>query len=352
MRPTATNTVEGYGLAPLGAGDLIDRAIRLYRRHFWTLIRAAAPPVVVAAIGSVLFTVCVRAVPVTESGARLVLYGAGVVVGFALWWSGPFFLLIVLGGASRNLVLHLLWGEPVSARTIYRHVRARFWGLLGAALMTEVVAIFVAIVMFVGYIIVLSITLGVVGAALGRGASTPVAGFLYIIIVLLYLALAVLFFFWLMGHLAYVPQVMMIEGRKVFDAASRSVALARGNVRRLLAMFLFTTFAAYSALMLLLIPLGWYGYLHGINPFDLTQSEWPVWYAVGYQVVGQISSILLMPVWMLGLSLLYVDERVRYEGYDIELLAARRLGAMPALPDGRIAPLAPALVGQMSEIRG
>ena len=113
-----------------------------------------------------------------------------------------------------------------------------------------------------------------------------------------------------------------------------------------MAMFLFTTFATYSALMLLLIPLGWYGYLHGINPFDLTQSEWPVWYAIGYQVVGQISSILLMPVWMLGLSLLYVDERVRHEGYDIELLAQQRLGEMPQLPDGRIAPLAPALVQQ------
>jgi len=31
-------------LAPLGAGDLIDRAVRLYRQHFLTLIRIAAPP--------------------------------------------------------------------------------------------------------------------------------------------------------------------------------------------------------------------------------------------------------------------------------------------------------------------
>jgi hypothetical protein len=41
-----------------------------------------------------------------------------------------------------------------------------------------------------------------------------------------------------------------------------------------------------------------------------------------------------------------VDERVRHEGYDIELLAQQRLGEMPQLPDGRIAPLAPALVQQ------
>jgi len=28
-------------LAPLGAGDLIDRAVRLYRRHLFTLIRSS-----------------------------------------------------------------------------------------------------------------------------------------------------------------------------------------------------------------------------------------------------------------------------------------------------------------------
>lgn len=31
-------------LAPLGAGDLIDGAVRMYRRHFFTLIRIAAQP--------------------------------------------------------------------------------------------------------------------------------------------------------------------------------------------------------------------------------------------------------------------------------------------------------------------
>jgi len=115
-----------------------------------------------------------------------------------------------------------------------------------------------------------------------------------------------------------------------------------------MAMFLFTTFATYSALMLLLIPLGWYGYLNGVDLFSLDGSDQPVWYAVGYQVVAQLSTILLMPVWMLGLSLLYVDERVRHEGYDIELMAARAFGEMPALPAGSHVPLAPALVAATS----
>jgi hypothetical protein len=53
--------------------------------------------------------------------------------------------------------------------------------------------------------------------------------------------------------------------------------------------------------------------------------------------------ILLLPVWMIGLCLLYVDERVRHEGYDVELMAARKLGEIPAVPDDFINPLNPAL---------
>jgi hypothetical protein len=82
--------------------------------------------------------------------------------------------------------------------------------------------------------------------------------------------------------------------------------------------------------MILVIPLGWYGSLNGVDVWPWSSANWPTWYAIGYGVLSQLSQILLLPVWMLGLSLLYVDERVRHEGYDIELLAAQQMGAMPS----------------------
>ena len=134
-------------------------------------------------------------------------------------------------------------------------------------------------------------------------------------------------FFFLVGKVAYVPQIMLVEGKGVFDAIGRSFILARGNARRLMAMTLFTTFATVSALVILIVFLLIVGTLNG---YDTTNSaEWPVWYTTTYSIIGPISSILLTPVWMLGLSLLYVDERVRHEGYDVELMAARQLGELP-----------------------
>ena len=69
----------------------------------------------------------------------------------------------------------------------------------------------------------------------------------------------------------------------------------------------------------------------------------PAWYEIAYNLIWQISLILLSPVWMIGLCLLYVDERVRSEGYDIELMAARRLGEIPTVPTAYINPLQPAI---------
>lgn len=335
-----TSSANDLHLVPLGAGDLIDRAVRLYRRQLFTLMRIAAPPVIVTASGWVMWTIGWREVFSTPSTAGVVFYVLLIISGGIVAVCGHIFSLIVMGGASRNLVTHLLWNEPVLVRTTYAAVRSRFWSLLGATLVVVLwLGIGSMVALFVGYIIgilvatvivfmtmwapaFMSIIVGVVGI------TAAIAGGLWL-------------FFFMAGKVAYVPQVLLIEGKGVFESVSRSFSLARGNVRRLMAMTFFIVFATYSALMLLVIPLGWYGYVSGIDPSPWNAPQWPAWYAIAYSVVEPLSSILLTPVWMLGMSLLYVDERVRHEGYDIELMASQRLGAMPQL--NVTSPFAPAI---------
>lgn len=337
MNPSANQ----LALAPLGAGDLIDRAVRLYRRHFLTLIRIAAPPVLVSAAGSTLTTISFRAIGATPSSARLLLYvlvlfGGGLVIA-----AGSLFSLIVMGGATRNLVAHLLWDEPVSFRSTYKAVASRFWGLLGASTLVALWLAFCSWLAVMGFYLVFMVVVFVV-FAIGSVMPEFVTGIVGVFGGTVAVVAALILFFLLAGRMAYVPQAMLVEGRSVGSAIGRSFSLASGNVRRLMAMTLFTFFATYAALALLVVPLGWYGWASGvdISPFG---AEWPAWYAIGYEVILQCSHILLAPIWMLGLSLLYVDERVRHEGYDIELMAARQLPPMPELP-GVMSPFAPALV--------
>jgi hypothetical protein len=315
-------------LAPLGAGDLIDRAIRLYRRHLLTLMRIAAPPVIITAIGWVLWTIAWRNLFTTGNNTALGLYVLLLLISAVLVVGGHVFTLLVMGGAARNLVTHLLWNEPVSVRATYAAVKSRFWALLGA---TVIVALWGGMSLFVAFLgwysVVVVVTIGAV--VLAQVTFPTLSAFVGIIGFIAASVVALWLFFFMIGRVAYVPQTMLVEGKGVFDSLGRSFSLARGNVRRLMAMTLFIVFATYSALMILVVPLGWYGYLNGIDPSPWNAASWPEWYAIGYSVMEPLSSILLTPIWMLGLSLLYLDERVRHEGYDIELMASQRLIEMP-----------------------
>jgi hypothetical protein len=328
-------------LAPLGAGDLIDRAVRLYRRHFLTLIRIGAPPVIVFAVGSTISTIGIHAIGATPSTVRMLIYFLMIVGGAVIMVAGALFSLIVMGGATRNLVAHLLWDEPVTFRSTYAAVKSRFWGLFGASILVALWLGFCGWLAIMGfYVVFLLVFIGVVGIA----SVMPefVTGIVVVVGIIAAVAGALVLFFLLAGRMAYVPQAILVEGRSVGSAIGRSFSLASGNVRRLMAMSLFTLFATYSALAILILPLIWYGWINGVD-LSLFGDEWPAWYAIGYEVIVHCSYILLAPIWMLGLSLLYVDERVRHEGYDIELMAARQLPRMPELP-GVISPFAPALV--------
>lgn len=342
------NHISQISVSPLGAGDLVDRAVRFYRKNFWTFVLIAAPPVVVGTIVSVGWTIIGReffSVGSYRGSFETMLYYLFSWLGsVAIWMAEMTAALVVMGGAARNFVRHLLFGEPIVFKETYRNAWKRLPGLLAASLIITILLGFVGFVLFyVG----LLIGLLAIGLAVYSFSFSPFVAF----IVSLVFGLATLFgtlwlFFLLASRLAYVPQVMLVEGSGVFAAIGRSAALASGNVKRLAALFLFSIVAAYSALLLLFVPLAWYAWANGVEFFAFDADAIPAWYEIANQVISQASLILLMPVWMIGLCLLYVDERVRHEGYDIELLAARRLGEIPAVPTDFINPLQPDLDNQ------
>ena len=335
-------TVSQTGLTPLGAGDLIDRAVRLYRQNFFTLIRIAALPVFVSATGSVLLTLGWRGFYTTGVATSFALYSLLLTAGGSLWIVGYLLTLMVMGGATRNLVRHLLWGEAVTVRETFRNVRSRFWSLLGATIVVSIMLLVISVIALYGSMLLIGLAV-IVGAMFA--VVTPILGIIAGIVLGLAAAyLSIWIYFLLVGKIAYVPQVLLVEGQGVFASMGRSVSLSGKNWRRLAALFIFTTFATYSALMVFLFPLLWYARTNGIPIFDFTANEIPpVWFSVTWQVINQLSFILLAPIWMLGLSLMYVDERVRHEAYDVELMAARNLGEMPPLANPQHNPLRPAL---------
>ncbi|MCU1289811.1 MAG: hypothetical protein JWN60_2040 [Acidobacteria bacterium] len=332
-------------LTPLGAGDLVDRAVRFYRNNFWTFVLIAAPPVVAGTLISLSWMIIGRglfSIGSSRNASDLSLY-------YIFSWLGNIFIwmieavaaLVVMGGASRSFVRHMLFGEPITFKEIYKNIWRRLAGLISASLIITILLGFTGLIIF--YI-------GLIIGALAVAAAIYVFSFAPFIAFIVSIALGAAaitgtlwLFFLLASRFAYVPQVMLVEGQGVFAAIGRSASLASGNVKRLAALFVFTTVAAYSALLLFYVPLAWYAWASGIEFFSFDADMLPAWYQVANQVLSQASLILLMPVWMIGLCLLYIDERVRHEGYDIELMAAQRLGEIPAVPSSFANPLQPAL---------
>jgi hypothetical protein len=331
-------------LTPLGAGDLIDRAVRFYRQNFWTFVWIAAPPILVGTLISICWTLLGRGIfapsssrDTFEAGAYYVFLWVGNLL---IWFTESVAVMTVMGGASRNFVRHLLFGEPLAFRETYQNVRKRIFGLIVASTTITALLSFVGLVIFYFIFILAFILIAITIAAF---SFSP----FLIFIVSVFLGLGVLFlggwlYFLIASRFAYVPQVMLVEGQGFLSALSRSASLASGNVKRFAALFVFTAVAIYSALFLFYVPLNLYAWYEGITFLDDIDAI-PAWYQISNQVISQASMILLMPIWMIGLCLLYIDERVRHEGYDIELMAARSLGEMPDVPQTYVNPLQPAL---------
>lgn len=332
-------------LNPLGAGDLIDRSVRFYRKNFWSFILIAAPPVVAGILFSVGWMILGRSLfNVTQADpAEAIFYQLFLRFGdLIIWIIQLVAMLVVMGGASRNFVRNILFGEAMTFRETYRNVRSRIVGLTGVSLLLTLSLGLLGIVIFYISVVVAAIAIGLVVLVL---ESIP---FLAIVVSTILSVAAIgggiFLFFLVASRFIYVPQVMLVEGAGAFSAIGRSVSLAGKNVKRVAALSIFTVVAIYSALSLIYVPLSLFAYFSGVPLFSFDAADTlPAWFEISSQVIFQGSLILIIPVLMIGLCLLYVDERTRHEGYDIELLAATHLGEMPSVPPEFVNPLQPAL---------
>ncbi|MBX3281915.1 MAG: hypothetical protein KF756_05500 [Acidobacteria bacterium] len=338
-----SRTTSAASVKSLGAGDLIDRTVRLYRRNFGVFMLIAAPPVVVGTLLTLGWSILTRTVifpdAAVASGDTATYYFILAFGTANVWLVEIIATLVVMGGASRNFVRHLLFDEPLSFRQTYANCASRIWSLIIAStLITIAVGI---ITLFATYVGMIAIFIPVGLLAFLLSSVPPLA-----VVVCITVGLAVLYgVLWLtllvVSRVAFVPQAMLVEGLGVGSAFGRSAAFSTWSVRRLMALLVFTTVATIAALAILYVPVAWFAWANGI---ELTDAEVvPLWLSVIYSMIGQLCFMLLSPVWMIGLSLLYVDTRIQSEAYDIELLATKRLGEIPDLPPDYFNPLQPAL---------
>lgn len=328
-------SLDSFTLAPMSAGDIIDRAVRLYKKHFLVLLRIVLGPSLVAYAGAIMFSIGMRNFTLMRGDTRVAATTSLMLVGGALWIAGKLIFYAVLGGSSRSLVAHFFNGREILARDVYRAVRERIWALLGS--MFVIVMMFGVVAMMLMFVEgILFMIIGALGVYIFPFVPEWMRIILSIAGGLATVGTALFSFLLVYSRLVYVPQILMVENKAVSGSISRSFSLASGELKRIAAVILFWVYVAWSLWVLMTVPVGIYAESMGvdISPFN---ANAPIWYSIANQTITQVSEILIAPVAMLGFTLLYLNSRVRKEGYDVELLANRVLAPpprieMPAVP--------------------
>ena len=302
-------------LRPLRLGDLYDGAFKAIRQNPKTMVGLAALVTTAFMLIPVILSVVLAATGNLAAGPDPAFTGPGssdVSVGGGglslAQGAGALFSIpasVLLTGICVHVVHQAALGRRTAIAEAWAAVRGRLLRLLGLTVFGAVVTS-VPFVLAIGGGVLLGINvstgLGVLVGVLGGIAS----------VVLLCLLQVRLFFL--------APAALVLERQKVFAALRRSWALTRGQFWRLFGIWLLTALIVGIVGQVISVPLGLLG---GIVAVAFPTSDWAALLAVlagyvGTIIVGAVTTPFSAGVW----SLLYLDQRIRKEAYDVELIAA------------------------------
>jgi hypothetical protein len=266
-------------LRPLSTGELLDRTFSLYRSHFGLFVGIFALP----HLGVLAFQ-CLG-VAVGHQGSQLAQLGAQF-----FWSMGALLLTVIVSAASQAATVvavsqvHL--DRPASVSDSFSRVKGEIWGVIG-----------------------LSMLMG-----LGIGV-----GFIALLVPGVLLALM-----WSLS----VP-VKILENKGVTDSMSRSADLTKGDWGRIFVIWLLFLLLGVTIGLLLRWPVEIAAGVSSIAGLQRSSGAWQV----ALLVSTFVSECLVGPLGTIAFSLLYYDERVRKEAFDLQLMMTTLdASALPASP--------------------
>lgn len=261
-------------LRPLTLGELLDRAFQLYRSRFGLFVAIAA----IAYLPLFVTQTCLLWLPKASSVRLLAAAGVGFLLALVMQWLG-----IAAANAATIIVVSAAYLErPITLQESYGQVSGMLFRIF-----------FIMIV-----------------SAIGIGIGT----------VLLIVPGVILFLMWALA----IP-VAVLEDTGLSESLSRSSFLTAGHRLRVVAIYLlyftlvFTLDAAVMGPLGVIIALKGGGGAHPPAPIISVAST----------IAGYLIQCVVTPVLTICLSLMYYDERVRKEAFDIQLMMSA-LGQGPA----------------------
>ena len=313
-------------LRPLGTGELLDRALTIYRGQFKELFKLSLSfAIVTHLMGKLYELVAFAKFPAMLSPRSFVdVPQLGAVVEQVLWMIATTLaatgLSIALWQASVGAVstdaTHAMTRRPLRALDAWHRLRPRL-PALAATLVLELVVILATVLLGA-----IPLALGVLQNARHPGDNTALA------LLALGVALSMLFMFglFLVTMLRYllVPCVVVVENLSGWAALKRASTLMRGRnvesfwhnpkVRGSLVL-LVLGLATNAVLLVATLPRSVVLIGSGSATANLPMQ-------VVLEAIEVIATTAVQPFGMVTLALFYLDIRIRREGLDLELAAS------------------------------
>jgi hypothetical protein len=294
-------------LRPLTLGDMFDAAFRIIRFNPKATVGSAvlvaavamAIPIVVTAVLTLTVDVAIdeTGTPDDESIIGFVGSFGSLAVGLVLFMFGS---LLVTGMVS-HVVAAAAIGKRLTLGQAWAATRGKRWRLVGLALLLWSMFL-LATAAYVGVWVLVAST-AEPGAVLAWGLVTVP------------LFLCFMAWFWVRVYYLPVP-VLMLEDVGIRGAIARGHRLTRRQFWRTFGIALLTTIVVMIASNVLAVPIALVGQV-GL----FVGGQYALLIYVGSQALAQVVTAAFATPFTSGVtSLQYLDQRMRKEAYDVELM--------------------------------
>jgi hypothetical protein len=313
----------------MSTSQVLDRTFHIYRNHFVLLAGIGA------LLPAMLLVMQLAFIPLgfpprpadkarPETLAVLFLgyfccYGVIYLIGNAL-----------AGGATVVGVSKLHLGQGVTIGEAYKKIFARFWRIVGVIVL---IGLIVFGSLFVGEVVaIIVITFSAGSAAIFARGSTGLAGIGVVVAVIWAIAvfvgaiLAALFFY---SKLALAIPACILEELPVGVALRRSWYLTKGSVGRIMLVNLLTWVLSVVLGLALTVP--------GQVLAATLPSKAQLLGLVLQHLGGFIAGVVAGPIATTAIALIYYDQRVRKEAFDLQHMM-EQMGQQAVPPPQAAAP--------------
>jgi hypothetical protein len=268
-------------LRPMSLGELLDRSFSLYRSHFWTFVGIMAVPQLLILLAGLITTPITQEISTTGSSGAIAAAGA-LLLGALIMLVAYLVTYGAAQAATTFAVSELYLGRSTNVRQAYARVR----GKVG-----RTVALF-----FLIYLLIMGGLILFIIPGIWVGLRTCVA----------------------------IPAAML-ENLTPSASVRRSIRLTERSAGRAFLVFVLMIFIAWVASLLFELPIGILSVAYQKQPGALLLLS-------QLRHIGTfLAGTLVGPVGSIALVLLYYDQRVRKEAFDLELMMAN-LDQTPASP--------------------